>query len=436
MQCRRKIARANLQLHPSGAESRPSSGDDDDQVLILLPNTTLRVTMRFSTVALLAVLAPAASGFVLPTNRQNAGVAVRTNAPLSMAIEDLESKLLNPDEFKKSKKEKPAPKPKPEKKAPEPKKPSKKEIEAEAKAKAEELKRVAEFEKAAAEKKVEKKVKTAVKEVKKEAKALKYSLDTDLDKPKKPRVKKDSPLPKAPSISIKAPSVSLPKLPKPSPKPTGIAKPSAPADPNVGPLGVALGAAPLIAVPVIGLAAARGALSKTAARRAQIQKEIAAAEEAKKKKALEADVDPGTLAKATVCIANPVGSVIMTNFLVTHHCVCFPQAFLGAGVAAIGLVVTAPFANIDGPSLPSISSGNGKPAVEKVVKAKSTKPKKGPKGYNLDVGDDVADARRAARAEAKAAKKAAAEKLAAEKAAAKAEAAAAAKAAKEEGMLL
>lgn len=103
---------------------------------------------------------------------------------------------------------------------------------------------------------------------------------------------------------------------------------------------------------------------------------------------------------------------------------------MGAGVAALGLVVTAPFAGIDGPSLPSVS---GKPAVEKVAKKKVVKEKKGPAGYNLSLDDDVKDARRAARAEAKAAKKAAAEKLAAEKAAAKAEAAAAAKAAKEEG---
>ena len=253
--------------------------------------------MRFSTVAILAVLAPAASGFVVPSHRQN-GVAYpgRTGA-LSMAIEDLESKLLNPDESKKkiSKPErpKPAPKPKPEKKPREPKK-SRKEVQAEAKEKAELLKREIEAEKAAAEKKVEMKVK----EVKKEVKKAKYSLDTELDKPKKPRVKTDLDLPKPPSI--KAPSVSIPKLPKPAPRPKGVAKPSAPVDANVGPLGVALGAAPLVAVPLIGLAAARGALSKTAARRAAIQKEVAAAEEAKKKKAIQAEVDSASLAKATV----------------------------------------------------------------------------------------------------------------------------------------
>lgn len=73
--------------------------------------------------------------------------------------------------------------------------------------------------------------------------------------------------------------------------------------------------------------------------------------------------------------------------------------------------------------------------MEKVAKkpaAAVKAEKKGPAGYNFDGSDEVADARRAARAEAQAAKKAAAEKSAQEKAAAKAEAAAA-KAAKEEG---
>jgi hypothetical protein len=254
--------------------------------------------MRFSTVAILAVLAPSASGFVVPSNRPNVGVAYRTGAPLSMAIEDLEAKLLNPEESKKKAKQerpKPAPKPAPEKKAPEPKK-SRKEIQAEAKAQAEELKRLAESEKAAAERKVEKKVR----EVKKEVKSAKYTLSTDVDKPKPARIEKDSPLPKAPSVNIKAPSVKLPSRPKPAPKPKSVAKPSAPADANAGPVGVALGAAPLIAIPLVGLTAARGALSKTAARRAQIQKEMAAAEEARKKKSISADVDSGSLAKATV----------------------------------------------------------------------------------------------------------------------------------------
>lgn len=117
--------------------------------------------------------------------------------------------------------------------------------------------------------------------------------------------------------------------------------------------------------------------------------------------------------------------------------VCYTQAFFGAGAAALGLIVTAPFSNIEGPSLSLPSVSGGRPAVEKVAKkpsaAKPAKKSTGPKGYNLDVSDDVSNARKAAKAEAQAAKKAAQEKIAAEKAAAKQAAAEAAKSAKAEG---
>ena len=288
--------------------------------------------MRFSTLAVIAVLAPAASGFVVPSQRQNAGVAFRNAAPLSMALEDLENKLLNPEESKKKpQRAKPEPKPKPQKKAPEPKK-SKKDLAAEAKQQADELKRLAEAEKAAAAKKVEKTVKAEAKEAKAAVKSAKYTLDTELDKPKKSRVKKDFDLPKAPSIKVKVPSVSVPKLPKsapkrPKPAPKAVAKSSGSADPNAGPVGVALGAAPLVALPLIGLAAARGALSKTAARRAEIQKEMAAAEEAKKKKAIQADVDGGALAKATVCTRNE------TCFFANFHCLTLLLLSFATGIS-------------------------------------------------------------------------------------------------------
>lgn len=275
--------------------------------------------MRFSTAAVLAVImAPSASGFVVPS-RSTVSYARPSATPLSMAIEDLESKLLNPEEAKKKAKfEKAAKSTKVEKAVkkeaadikkeiksvkydletgPVAKKVKKTraEIEAEARAAKEELKRTLEFEKAAKATKVEKAIKKEVKEVKKEVKKAKYDLETG---PLEKKIKKEVAKPK--------PSISVPSLPKPAPKPKAVAKPSAPADASVGPVGVALGAAPLIAVPVIGLAAARGALSKTAARRAQIQKEIAEFEEAKKKKAVQADVDAGTLAKATVRTLNEV----------------------------------------------------------------------------------------------------------------------------------
>lgn len=282
--------------------------------------------MRFSTLVVFAVLGPASSGFVVPSQRQNAGVAFRNAAPLSMAIEDLENKLLNPEEPKKQpQRAKPEPKPKPVKKVPAPKK-SKKELAAEAKQQAEELKRLAEAETAAAAKKVEKKVKSDVKEVKAAAKSAKYTLDTGLEKPKQARVKKDLDLPKAPSIKVPSISVPKPKKPAPKPKAMAVAKPTGAADPNAGPIGVALGAAPLVAVPLVGLAAARGALSKTAARRAQIQKEMAAAEEARKKKAIQTDVDAGTLAKATVCTLNGTGS--FANF----HCLTVLLASFATGI--------------------------------------------------------------------------------------------------------
>ena len=65
-------------------------------------------------------------------------------------------------------------------------------------------------------------------------------------------------------------------------------------DPNAGPLGVALGAAPLLIAPLIALSAARGALGSTAARREKIQEAIAAKERAAKAKAAASvSVDAG-----------------------------------------------------------------------------------------------------------------------------------------------
>lgn len=75
---------------------------------------------------------------------------------------------------------------------------------------------------------------------------------------------------------------------------------SASTDSNALPLGVALGGAPLLLAPVLALGAGRDILSKTQARRAQIQQEIAEEEERKKQAALKADVDGGDLAKALV----------------------------------------------------------------------------------------------------------------------------------------
>lgn len=86
--------------------------------------------------------------------------------------------------------------------------------------------------------------------------------------------------------------------------PTTLTKPksvteAAPAEPANVPLGVALGAVPLAVLPLVALAAGRGALTNTVARRGQIQKEIEEIQ-AKKKAKYSPPTDAGRLAKALV----------------------------------------------------------------------------------------------------------------------------------------
>lgn len=82
------------------------------------------------------------------------------------------------------------------------------------------------------------------------------------------------------------------KIPSPPSKPV-VARADDVKDPNAGPLGVALGAAPLLIAPLIALSAARGALGNTAARREKIQEAIAAKERAAKAKSASVSVDAG-----------------------------------------------------------------------------------------------------------------------------------------------
>lgn len=109
-----------------------------------------------------------------------------------------------------------------------------------------------------------------------------------------------------------APAAPKPKVerkkPTPKPRPTPPVKPqkkavtsSAP-DPNAIPTGLALGAAPLLLAPIVALGGARSVLAKTAARREQIQQEIAAKKAAEAKRALAADTDGGELATALVSL--------------------------------------------------------------------------------------------------------------------------------------
>jgi outer membrane biosynthesis protein TonB len=120
----------------------------------------------------------------------------------------------------------------------------------------------------------------------------------DIPAPKKdpPRVKTVKPKKAAPEIKQK-----VVKAVKP-PREKRIAPPKAPAaqEPNALPAGVALGLAPLIAAPFIALTAGRGILAGTKARREKIQQEIDDAAAAKKKKIVLADVDAGGVTKALV----------------------------------------------------------------------------------------------------------------------------------------
>jgi hypothetical protein len=202
-----------------------------------------------------------------------------------MALEDLEAKLLNPEPPTASKsRAKPEPKPKPKPEA----KPSRKVTKPEAK-KVDSLK---------AELSSIPKLEPA----KKVKKSVSYSLDTP---PSEKKVEKKVKVEKPKVVVEKpAPQSKVTAMPKPPPMPKPALKPKGPesvdADGNAGLVGVALGGAPLLFAPLVALSAGRSLLTKTAARREQIQKEIAEAEAAKAKKKLQSQVDAGTLGKATV----------------------------------------------------------------------------------------------------------------------------------------
>ena len=213
--------------------------------------------MKFSA-AIVAAVCAASSVNNVSAFGVHSNLAVRRQqssiSPLQMSLDDLESKLLSDEPTKKAPKQKKAPK----KKAPEP-----------------------EPVPAPAPEPV------AAKKGKK-VKAEKYDL-SGVDVPKPTPAPKPAPAPKkkierpAPTPRVK---VERPKpTPKARPEPKAKAVSTAAKDPNAGTVGVALGAAPLLAAPVIALASARSALSKTAARREEIQAEIAAKKAAEAAKA-------------------------------------------------------------------------------------------------------------------------------------------------------
>ena len=229
--------------------------------------------MRFSTFAVLSVVA-STSAFVPSANR-----AFTRSKPL-FALEDLEAKLLAPPPAKSAAvKAKPAPKAKVEKPKPAPKvekpKPAPKAKVA-----------MPVYEATPPPKAVP--PPKAASPVKKAAKKDNYDFSGTVEKKKEPV--RPRAIPRTTPVVVK-------------PKPTkAVAPPKKPveSDPDAGLIGVALGSAPLILVPLVALSAGRDFLSKTAARRAEIEAEIAAQAAAKAKKARTSEVDSGGLAKAAV----------------------------------------------------------------------------------------------------------------------------------------
>jgi hypothetical protein len=239
--------------------------------------------MKFTKLVILAACAAPASSFVNPQHK------IRTAFKPLHAIEDLEAKLLDD-------------------------KPSKK-----AAAAAEKKSKPAASSSAA-------KPATAGKAASEKLELPKYESFTSptpeaapkkvAEKPPKPAPKpKPVPPPRPQPVATPRPA-PVPK-PAPAPRPVAIKKPPAPpavkkvslpkppkapakADPNAVPLGLALGAVPLLLAPVALLGAGRSALAGTVQRREQIQTEIQKKEEAARKKTLQAEVDGSALTGAVV----------------------------------------------------------------------------------------------------------------------------------------
>jgi hypothetical protein len=250
--------------------------------------------MKFSSLAVLAVVAPMAAGFTTSANQRqfapknvafvssSASASSTRRGAMSMDLSDLEKRLFdeNPKPLKKT------PAPKPERRAP-----SKK------------VEPVPEPAPTPTPAPAPAPVKAAKKVPVKAVKVGDYDLTgVDAAAPKKVKA---PPAERPKKIKIERPKVerSLPSFKPKAPKAPKAPQAPVSKDPNALPAGVALGAAPLILAPVALLAAGRGVLSGTKARREQIQKDIAAVEAAKQKKKFLADTDGGEVTKALVRIA-------------------------------------------------------------------------------------------------------------------------------------
>ena len=224
--------------------------------------------MKFSAAIVAAIAAAASvtdvSAFGVHSNlaiRRSTVAAAQSSSSLHMSLDDLQSKLLTDkpapvaaakkSRGRKSKQPEPAPAPTPE---PEP---------------------------------------VVVAPTKKGRKKVEKYVDLgDVEKPKAKAAPAAKPAPKpkiVKAVAPKAPKAERPLRNKvaapPRPVRAVVAKSEAVKDPNAGLVGVALGAAPLLLAPVVALAAAKGALSKTAARREAIQEQIAEKAAAAAKKA-------------------------------------------------------------------------------------------------------------------------------------------------------
>lgn len=234
-------------------------------------------TMKFSKCVLLAAIAPATIQAFAPMRPIQ-----RPSTSALNALEDLEAKLLSADEPKKKPEKKKADKAKPEtpKKA---EKPAAQKLGVDLKA---ELSSTSIPTPSPAPAPAPKKAPVAKKE--------------KPTAPVKPPAPAPAPVKPAP-VKAAPVKVEKPKPEKPKPK-APPAPPKAPAEPDAlaVPKGLALGAAPLVVAPVVALAAGRDFLSKTAARREAIQKEIAAKEAAMAKKKASAEVDFGGVVGAAV----------------------------------------------------------------------------------------------------------------------------------------
>ena len=246
--------------------------------------------MRFTKFAVLAIVAPVASAFVVPRSANvNHKIAIHQPvAPLSMALEDLESKLLGTT-------------PEPKKAAPPAKQAPNK---------------MAPPTKQAPKKPESDNLAMSLSDIKYESTPPKKLVKAGKPPPK-PKAVREKPPPKPKVVREKKVVVERKKVVRPPPPP----KPVKPSDANTVVQGVAIGAVPLVALPAIALLAGRDFLSKTAGRRQAIQEEIAVRALEKERK--NAEVDAGGLVKAVVRYVLEkvaVASIVASVPFLTHTC--------------------------------------------------------------------------------------------------------------------